>query len=219
MNEQSRLKRGNSERTQRPEAHAAAKEKRMNEFKVGDKVQIIAANDPQDNMGFIGKKTTVRGLASRQVIVTIPDGSAKMTDCYWFTPDQVRLVTVPALAPGVRVKTTQDSRPSFRRGQIGEVTTAVQVNGHQCWRVEFPDTADREYFTYEADELEELPDPEPQLAEVWRHNRTGGRYVVIEVGKQKEADEWHAAVMYRPQLERQMYSRRLESFLESFTRS
>jgi hypothetical protein len=184
----------------------------MSHFKIDGKVEITGPTS-DGYSGFIGLPSVVAGFGpDSEVRVRLPN----CVSTIGFPQSSLRLLTAPALAPGVRVKTTQDSRPSWLRGMEG-VIADVWVDDNRLIGVDMADG--RTVARYEADELEVLPDREPQPAEVWRHNRTGGRYVVIEVGKQKEADEWHAAVMYRPQLERQMYSRRLESFLESFTRS
>jgi hypothetical protein len=182
----------------------------MSHFKIDGKAEITGpASDGYS--GFIGLTSVVAGFGpDSEVRVRLPN----LATTIGFPQSSLRFI--PVLLPGMRVKTTQDSRPSWLRGKEGTIADAY-VDDNRLIGVDMADG--RTVARYEADELELLPETEPQPAEVWRHNRTGGRYVVIEVGKQKEADEWHAAVTYRPQLERQMYSRRLESFLESFTRS
>jgi hypothetical protein len=188
----------------------------MNGFKVGDKVEITGpASDGYS--GFIGLPSVVAGFGpDSEVRVRLPNCASTVG----FPQSSLRLMARVILAPGVRVRL-----PGKLVSYPGETDTTIKaVYSADKWEGGALDQPGAVYLLASGayatpDELEVLPDPEPQPAEVWRHNRTGDRYVVIEVGKQKEADEWHAAVMYRPQKERQMYSRRLESFLESFTRS
>jgi hypothetical protein len=176
----------------------------MSGFKVGDRVEVMAG----PLMGKTGMVTWSREIGCA---VGLTDGLQH------FPHSCLRLI--PALAPGMRVKTTQDSRPSFYRGKEGKVhgRWPNDDKGEESWEIRLEGVWATE--RYEADELEVLPAADPQPGEVWRHNRTRDRYVVIRVGKQKEGADWHTAVIYRPPMETPLYSRRLESFLESFTRA
>jgi hypothetical protein len=168
-------------------------------FQAGDKVEIVGAGR-NGSSAFVGHTQVINRIWA--------DGSGANCEGWDYPASSLRLITAPALAPGVRVRVIS----GVTKGREGVIENVFDQRG-----------GDRVYYemsglVYEANELEVLPEPVrvPAAGEVWRYSQNGNRYMVISIGKQREGDTWHPAVIYRAYRDGEVYSRRLEAFMDRF---